>query len=142
HVMPNSQLSEREIFHKNLMVALSALAQTKAEQLAYVHPGCAVCDLTEDFDTYGTRCLDKVEPTPAQRIAIDELRSLIRAFVATEQECFDKAVLDRLGWASIRLQAERCLNLFGYRLGPLPRPTESEPGVWRLDILGHSLQPV
>lgn len=62
--------SEKEILQKNSMVALSGLAHIKDEQLAHVHPGCAVCDLTEHFDTIGTRCYDDVDHTLAQNVAV------------------------------------------------------------------------
>lgn len=136
---PSPSEPTKEMYHHNLMVALSALAQSKDEQLAYVHIGCAVCDLTEDFDMYGTRCIGRVDLTPVQSAAVDELRTLISTFVATEHECFDRSVLDRPDWSLIRLHAERCLNSFGYRLTPLPRPVQKEPGLWHLDILGHDL---
>jgi hypothetical protein len=131
---------DKEIFQHNLLVNLSALAQTKEEQLAFVGIGCAICDLTEDFDMYGVRLYRENEHTAEQNHGISELRSLITAFINTEQECFDQTVLDREDWSAIREKAKTVLNLFGIRLTPLPKPIEEKPGVWATDILGHQLQ--
>jgi hypothetical protein len=130
---------EKEIFQHHLLVILSALAQKKEEQLAYVGIGCATCDLVEDFDMYGVRLYTKEDHTPVQNEAISALHKMIEAFCKTDQECFDPAVLDRADWAAIRTQAERSLNLFGIKLTPLPKPYEEQPGVWRTDILTHKL---
>ncbi|MBK7554761.1 MAG: hypothetical protein IPI55_09190 [Flavobacteriales bacterium] len=133
---------EKEVFQHNLLVALSALAQTKDEQVAYVGIGCAVCDLTEDFDTYGVRSYKEADHTAEQNQAVIELRGMISAFVNTEQECFDPKVLERADWRAIRVQAEKALNMFGIKLATLPRPVEREPGVWHTDILAHKLNPL
>jgi hypothetical protein len=133
---------DKEIFQHNLLVNLSALAQTKEEQLAFVGIGCAICDLTEDFDMYGVRLYREDEHTGEQNHGISELRSMINAFIDTEQECFDPTVLDREDWCAIREKAKAVLNLFGVRLTSLPRPIEEKPGMWATDILGHQLQPL
>jgi hypothetical protein len=130
---------EKEIFQHHLLVILSALAQTKAEQLAYAGIGCVTCDLVEDFDMYGVRLYRKEHHTPAQNEVIRELHEMIEVFCKTDQECFDPSVLDRADWAAIRTQAEKALNSFGFRLTALPKPLETQPGVWSTDILAHKL---
>lgn len=134
--------TDEGIFRHNLLVALSALAQSKEEQLVYVGIGCAVCDLTEDFETYGVRCYKEADHTSEQNKAIIALRAMVNAFVNKEQECFDPAVLELDEWKAIRVQAEATLNLFGVKLTALPRPVEKEPGVWQTDVLGHELTPL
>lgn len=122
-----------------LLVTLSALAQTKDEQLAYAGIGCAVCDLYQDFDTFGARLYTEADHTAEQNQAVIELREMISAFVSTEHECFDPEVLERADWCAIRVQAKEALNLFGIKLASLPRPVEKQPGFWNTDILAHKL---
>ena len=91
---------------------------------------------------YGVRLYRELEHTVEQNDEIRELRSLITAFINTEQECFDPTVLDREDWSVIREKAKTVLTLFGIRLTSLPRPIAEKPGVWATDILGHQLQPL
>jgi hypothetical protein len=135
-------IDEKESLQHSLLVTLSALAQTKDEQLAYVGIGCAVCDLYQDFDTFGARLYIEADHTYEQNQAVIELRGMISAFVNTEHECFDPEGLERTDWSAIRVQAERALNLFGFKLTALPRPIEIHPGFWNTDIQSHKLHPL
>jgi hypothetical protein len=132
-------MDDKEVFHRNLIIVLISLAQSKAEQLEYTQPGCAVCDLTEDFDTYANRCYAREDQSVGQNDAMDELRGMVTGFCDLDLPCFDPAVLDHPDWIKIRAAALRALHAFGYALTPLPRPTMDWDGAWTTKLLEYPL---
>src|ERR1700749_4063587 len=125
---------DKELLHKNLIVCILALASDKQSQISYSTPGCVVCDLTEDFETYGKRCFDSANYSIEQSELIGELNHLIDQFIELGYECFDTDVLDSEQWNEIRAKALYTLSGFGYSIMPLPQNVETRPGTWNIDI--------
>jgi|GEM_PF-2864193 len=133
---------DKELLHKNLIVCILALASDKQSQIAYTTPGCAVCDLTEDFENYGKRCFDIANYSIEECELIKELNLLIDQFIELGYECFDIDVLDSMQWNEIRAKASYALSKFGYLIIPLPRNIEIQPGVWNIDIIKYELKKI
>lgn len=131
---------DKELLHKNLIVCILALASDKQSQIDYTIPGCVVCDLIEDFETYGKRCFNKSDYSIEQSNFVDELTELIDQLVETGYECFDTHILDTLLWNHIRNKASDALKSFGYSLIPLPQNIQTQSGVWNIDISEYELK--
>jgi hypothetical protein len=133
-------MDDKQVFHQNLIIVLISLAQSKEEQLEYTQPGCTVCDLIEDFDTYANRCYAPEDQSVGQNDAMDELRGMVSRFCDLDLPCFDPSVLDHPDWVKIREVAFRALHAFGYALTPLPRPTLDRDGGWTTKLLEYPLE--
>ncbi|WP_184548991.1 hypothetical protein [Mucilaginibacter sp. FT3.2] len=131
---------DKELLHKNLIVSILALASDKQSQITYTTPGCVVCDLTDDFETYGKRCYNKSDYSIAQSQLIDELDQIIDRFVESGYECFDLDALDTPLWNQIRRKALEAVSAFGYLLTPLPKNIETQDGVWAINIANYQLK--
>jgi hypothetical protein len=135
-------MDDKQVYFHNLIIVLMSLAQSKEEQLEYTQPGCAVCDLVEDFDTYGNRCYSTEDHLASQNQAMDQLRSLVTEFCKLDLPCFEADVLDHPDWVQIREVALNTLHEFGFALTPLPRPIQDRNGVWTTKLLDHPLKPL
>lgn len=131
---------DKELLHKNLIVCILALASDKQSQISYTTPGCAVCDITEDFEIYGKRCFDTANYSTEECELIDELNFLIDKFIELGYECFDTDVLDSLQWNEIRAKASYTLSKFGYPVIPLPKNVGTQTGVWHIDMSKYELR--
>ena len=130
---------DKELLHKNLIVCILALASDKQSQISYTTPGCVVCDLIEDFETYGKRCFETANYSTEECELIGELNLLIDQLIELGYECFDTDVLDSMLWNEIRAKASSALSKFGYRIIPLPQSIETQLGVWKIDISKYDL---
>jgi len=133
-------LTDKELLHKNLIVSILALASDKQNQIDFTIPGCSVCDLIEDFDTYGNRCYDSENYSKEQSARINELKVLIDKFCELKTECFDPNVLDHPMWIGIRIKARETLYKFEYLMSDLPKSIEKEDGVWYVNINDYELK--
>lgn len=133
-------MTDEKLLHKNLIISIIALASDKQSQLDYTFPGCAICDLIEDFYTYGKYCYKPENNSPEQNIQISELQSIIDYFCTCENECFDPDVLDQNDWTAIRNKAKVVLDTFGYQLTELPKSVQTKDGLWQTDTLNYELK--
>ena len=133
---------DKELLHKNLIVSILAMASDKQSQIDYTMPGCAVCDLIDDFDNYGQKCFDKANYSVEQCKLIDDLNLLIDQLVESGYECFDTNVLDSLIWTEIRNKASDALKSLGYFLIPLPKNIKNRSGGWSVDISNYDLKKI
>ncbi|WP_343633658.1 hypothetical protein [Fluviicola sp.] len=135
-------MTDQKQLHKNLIISIIALASDKQCQLDYTIPGCAICDLTEDFYTYGKYCYNPDKYSLEQNIGIGELLSIVDHFCTLDNECFDTDVLDQSDWTTVRHKAKNVLKTFGYELTELPKSVEVKDGFWQVNTLNYELKKI
>lgn len=124
---------EKVRIEKQFKNDLIALAQQRDIQIRLAHPGCTMCDLTEDFEYSSKMYLQTFQEilTQEKKDAIQIILQAIKNFVNEGYECFDDEVLDKKEWKTVQKTAHSALEIFGWKLESTSNYKEIEPGVWK-----------
>lgn len=119
--------------YKKLVISIIALASDSKTQIEFTHPGCVLCDLFDDFDSYASHFFKDNSFNEWQRQKITQINKAIDSILADKPECFDKSILDSDKWVQLRKIAKETLHSFNIKMTELPKSVETEPGVWKVD---------
>jgi len=111
--------------------AVVSLSLPAAEQCRVTAPGCAACELLNDFDhaykCFSQSCVDRLTPERSQLLA--EIDGTTESMSDPDFVCFDPSVLDRPVWAALRDLAARAVVLFGWQDHVVSPYKEIAPGI-------------
>jgi hypothetical protein len=115
-----------------LREALAVLALPADEQVRVNGPGCAVCDLREDFYHARTVALENASQlSEEQRNILGAIDSVVRSMQGPDIDCFNNEGFRRPVWQRLRELAADALCTFGWEGAVVEPFVEVEPGVWR-----------
>ncbi len=115
-----------------LREALAMLALPADEQVRANGPGCAACDLLNDFDHVWNVVIGNNSRLSAnQRQILAAIDDAMRSTKGPDFECFSNDVLRRPVWQELRELAADALRHFGWEGVKVKPFAEAQPGVWR-----------
>lgn len=121
---------EEQRFLPALRAALLMLSLPPQDQIRLNSPGCAACDLLDDFKIAAKDVLTQLEEREDKAKVLKAILTLIAEMDVRDYECFNANVLRRSSWQLLREKSHEALTLFAWHDASLEPFTEVEPGVW------------